>query len=528
MTLALTSKSLSGLPCRVELSRTRRLRNSIRVQCERGGLELARGEFARVRIRFDDVTVRDALTAARPARVEAQWGDEEPPIGYQVFRAEIDDWIQAINTAARPVLAAESALGTVRLIEQAYRARRPLPEPWTEEGLQQPARLARRSAGRARRVLVTGASGFIGCRLAEVLSLREGCDVRALVRNPSGAARLARLPVEMVSGDVCSSSDVARAMDGVDAVVHCAVGTSWRRAEVVQVTVMGTKTVAEAATTAGVERFVHISSIAVHGNLAGATLDERTPLIPPDADGYGGDKRRAEDEVRRCMRKGLRAVILRPARVFGPFGRTFTTRPVEHLVRGRFTLVGAYEAPASMVYVDNVVEAIIQALRAGEAALGEVFAVSEPDPLSWRAFYQTFAEALGAELHLGEASGTRANASTAGWFRRMGNGMGEILTSPELRGFARRCLETDPVGTLPRKLWEVRTFRSRLQRALGMTDTIVYRPTASEPQPEVTFYADPALVLTGKAMDVLGYRPVVSQSRAVEITLDWLRHARIV
>src|SRR5262249_2483099 len=156
-----------------------------------------------------------------------------------------------------------------------------------------------------------------------ILSLREGCDVRAVVPNPSNAARLARLAVEMIPGDVCSESDMAKAMEGCDIVVHCAVGTSWQRAETVRTTVDGTRIVAEAARRAGVERFVHISSIAVHGRVTAATLSEETSLIDGREDGYAGDKRRAEDEIRRSAAQGLRAVILRPARVYGPFGKTF-------------------------------------------------------------------------------------------------------------------------------------------------------------------------------------------------------------
>ncbi len=79
---------------------------------------------------------------------------------------------------------------------------------------------------RRRRVLVTGAGGFLGGRAVELLGERYGWDVVALVREPKGAARLARWPANIVVGDICSPADMDRVMPGCDAVVHCAVGTS--------------------------------------------------------------------------------------------------------------------------------------------------------------------------------------------------------------------------------------------------------------------------------------------------------------
>jgi predicted dehydrogenase/nucleoside-diphosphate-sugar epimerase len=518
------------IPCRLELSRTRRLRNSIRVECERGVLELARGEFADVQVRFHDVVVRDALRGIRSTSLTARWGDEQPPIGYQVFRAEIDDWLDAITYGSESVLSGRSVLATVRLIEDAYRTKGRLAEPWSDEGVarSQP-RLKRGGRTGRRRVLITGASGFIGCRTAEILSIREDCDVRAIVRNPSHAARLARLRVEMVPGDICSDADVTRAMEGCDAVVHCAVGTSWQPAETVRTTVVGTRTVADAARRAGVERFVHISSIAVHGRVASATLDELAPLVDPGEEGYAGEKRRAEDEVQKLVAQGLRAVILRPARVYGPFGKTFTTRPLQHIARGTLTLSGPYNGPSSMVYVDNVVEAILCALDSEDTAIGQAFAISERDQLSWREFYEVFAEALGTRLLFKDASLDSTESPRApGLLARWRSGLGDVMMSPELRAFARKCIQTDPVGVIPRKLWEdVPALRRRLQSALGMTEAMVYRPETPSEESPMVFRTESALVLTDKAETVLGYRPAVSRARAMELTLKWAQHSRL-
>src|SRR5437773_10063290 len=99
----------------------------------------------------------------------------------------------------------------------------------------------------------------------------------------------------MVQGDLRSKEDVARAVASCDAVVHCAIGTAYgQRREIFGVTVEGTRNLAEAARAAGVERFVHLSTIAVHGTDVGRVLDESTPLQPTPGDAYSEIKTPAD------------------------------------------------------------------------------------------------------------------------------------------------------------------------------------------------------------------------------------------
>jgi predicted dehydrogenase/nucleoside-diphosphate-sugar epimerase len=538
---------------RVTLSRTRKLRSSLRVVCERGTLELRTGERYKVAVIPDGVTLEDpARDAPRAFGLQASWADEPESPGYEAYRAEIDDWLTAIRDGGQPQLCASSARRTVELIETCYRRAEPLYEPWVWEGVPgghgrsaegRPGELSvaepaaagvSRGNGSPRRVLVTGAAGFIGCRVAEVLQLGGDWQVRALVHRPSSAARLARLPVEMVQGDLRSPESVARAVRGCDAVVHCAIGTAYgQRREIFAVTVDGTRRLVEAAQAAGVERFVHLSSIAVHGNDVRGVLDESTPVRPPRGDDYSESKAAAERAVMRAALDGLSAVVLRPGNVYGPFSRTFSVRPIQYLKRGRLVLVGSADTPSNTVYVDNLVRAIVRALEApAEVADGQPFTIGGGDEMTWGEFYGYFARRMGAELI--EAPPEPAGAARRGgrwplgWVRSWYQGGITLVKSPEFRGLGRRFLQTDPVGRLPRSLLERSpSLERRLLRLLGTDTAVIYRRGAAEAEDLLRVRPRPAQIRTDRARRLLGYEPAVDRDRAMGLTWEWLRDARI-
>src|ERR1043166_1234625 len=124
----------------------------------------------------------------------------------------------------------------------------------------------------ARPILVPGAGGFIGGRVVEMLQGLLGIPVRASVRRWTSAARIGRLPVEIVLCDIADADQVRRAMDGVRGVVHCAYGDP-------AVFVEGTRTVLQAALEAGVDRVVHLSTMEVYGDVEGVVFVEGTRTV---------------------------------------------------------------------------------------------------------------------------------------------------------------------------------------------------------------------------------------------------------
>ena len=520
------------VPARMELSRTRQLRGTVRVECERGTFELIRGDFCTLEVQVAPAAVEDVVGARpRAVRLGASWVDEREIVGYKAFRAEFDDWIGAIDSRRDPQLSARSVVPVVRTIEECYGSPVLMAEPWVEGGLAATPEARRAPAltsGVRPRVLVTGAGGFLGCRTVECLHLGGAWDVRALVRRPASAARLARFPVDITIGDVTSPSDMAQAVQGCDAVVHCAVGTGWPPQAAFAVTVDGTRSVAQAALSAGVRRFVNISSMAVHGHQVPARLDESAPLESGSGISYGRAKYLAEQAVVDAAHRGLHAISLRPARIYGPFSRTFIVRPLEALRENRLVLSGDADSPSNMVFVDNVVEAILRALDAPEHESGESFLISEPDQLSWRAFYEYFAEASGATIQVtGRASQDRR--APPGIVSRWAGGIREIALSSEVRGLAKKVLWTDPIGTWPRRWWERSPrLQKRVQRALRIDAAVTYREPPATAPPVVEFTIDPTLVMSDKAAARLGYVGIVPRQDAMALTLEWARSARLV
>lgn len=549
----------------VELSRTRQLRNSFRFEFENATVELCVGERRNVKIVPRHLDLLDNIDLTREVEAQLRWfNQQEAPI-YEAFRIQLDDWLTAIRDGNMPQLSGQSALPTVRLIDECYRKSKRLAEPWVSvasnecevngQSQEKHIRFAHaESLGpmgnskqesltglktRRPRILLTGASGFIGGRLAEVLSLNKEYDVRALVRRPASVSRLARLPVEIVLGDLKNQADVNQAVAGCDYVVHCAYGTSWGNArEISAVTVGGTRALASAALKHGVKRLVHLSTWAIHGSPLSGIVDETTP-IRPGTDVYARTKAQAERVISSFANRGLPAVILRLTNVYGPYSAPFTIRPVTHLNQGTPVLVGAGNTPSNTVYVDNVVHAIRLALIcSGNSATPEVYTVSDTDGLTWFDYHKYYADALGIEMRSISESEYQAlkakQQGRNGLLRSAFVSTYSFFTSTELIALAKRALRTDPIGTFPR--WVLERFpnlKNALRRRLSGDHQPVYTGANTTTQLPLPFglydlYSCPATVSSAKAERELGFSSCVSRHSAMQLTMTWLRHARLL
>ncbi len=254
------------------------------------------------------------------------------------------------------------------------------------------------------RVLVTGASGFIGgvfCRRA----IEEGHEVTALVRRPGSEPP----GTAAVAGDLGPGGglDAALAQARPDCVVHLAAEIASQRdaAKVTEVNVGGTRRLLDAClalgdpaptlpTEAGTERrptlpkFV-FSSTVVTGDARGELLTEDSTL--PVETPYGRSKQECE---RMVLESGLPAVVIRPSHVYGP-GGWYGEELVPRLLQpGRFAVIGSGANLWDVVHVEDVASAILLAV-ADETANGRVYHVADDEPITYYDFMALTAAELG-------------------------------------------------------------------------------------------------------------------------------------
>jgi len=254
-----------------------------------------------------------------------------------------------------------------------------------------------------KKILVTGANGFVGKHLCHVL-LEQGYLVRAAVRSESSKSSSRGLTTESreffeycVVGDIDSQTNWDKALDGVDIVIHLAARVHVMNdqvkdplAEFRKVNVEGTKKLAESAAAFGIKRFIYLSSIKVNGESTDTHPFTENDLPKPQ-DSYGISKLEAEQVLHNI--KALQAVILRPTLVYGLGVRANFLKLIQLVKKGLPLPLASVKNRRSMVYVGNLVSAIIACLDHPKAAR-QTFLVSDGEDLSTPGLIHKIAEAL--------------------------------------------------------------------------------------------------------------------------------------
>lgn len=248
-------------------------------------------------------------------------------------------------------------------------------------------------------IALSGATGFIGSALTEAL-VSHGAELRALVRDRSVLQKVPQVDYVEFDG-LDTESDFGRKLSGVKTFVHLA-----GRAHVLKersedpweafqrINVIGTRNLASQAASAGVERFIFVSSVKVNGEGGQNSLAYTFKDAPAPQDNYGKSKQEAEKELREIsLRTGMEVVIVRPPLVYGRNAKGNVGLLVKAIKLGVPLPLGGIENSRSMVGLGNLVS-LIEAIIYFEKPLSGVFLASDGEDLSTSEFINELGMAM--------------------------------------------------------------------------------------------------------------------------------------
>jgi nucleoside-diphosphate-sugar epimerase len=232
------------------------------------------------------------------------------------------------------------------------------------------------------KILVTGASGFIGGRFAR-FALEQGLNVRVNGRRAEGVEHLVRRGAEFIQGDLTDPDLVLRLCHDVEAVVHCAgsVGSWGRRQDFHQGNVEVTENVVEACLKQRVRRLVHLSSPSIYfdGRDHLGIKEEQVPKRFNNH--YAATKYLAEQKVFGAEEFGLEVIALRPRMVTGAGDTSIFPRLLNMQRKNRLSIIGNGLNKVDFTSIQNLNEAILSSLLAAGSALGKAYNISNGAPI---------------------------------------------------------------------------------------------------------------------------------------------------
>jgi nucleoside-diphosphate-sugar epimerase/predicted dehydrogenase len=497
----------SGATGRIEFSRTRYLRNSVRIEGERGFIEVHL---------YKNEVLGGSANALAFTHDGLGASAMKPQLLADLVEAGIKDFRAGASGGDAVGVSVREAVKSVQLIERCYASRRPMPvHPWVEApaGVSLGAGAATPNMPPGRRVLVTGASGFIGTRLVERL-VQQGAVVRGTIRNVERAARVGRLPVELVPLDFSKSDEIDRALDGVDYVFHCAYDLALGHQNVDYL-----RNLIAACESHAIRRLVHVSSFAVYEPFPDGQLTEQT---------RDGDRANLYVDTKLDMEKmvveaahtrGLAATIVQPSCVYGPFCSVWTNSPVEKLIFGDVILPDLGEGWCNAVYIDDLVDGLVLT-AVSPAAVGERFIISGPHPVTWATFFAEMANAVRAgppKFWPREEIAKASHETVRNIHRAIFHP--KRLIKMIIRWYPARRVLLAGLDLMPGSL------RMRLlNRYLGSRGGSVgetFLPNAQA----LSFYSAKATTHSEKAEAKLGYRPCFDFRRGMVLTSQYLQWA---
>jgi len=246
-------------------------------------------------------------------------------------------------------------------------------------------------------VLVTGANGFIGSSLVRYF-LNLHYHVRGMVRKQSDLRLLDKSDCELIHGDITIPGTLKAAIRGMDIVIHTAgLSSDWGdRDDFTKSNVEGTKNMVVVSNERGIKRFVHLSSVAVHGfGIINGKEDGPTPVSHL---AYSESKKEAEQWLNNfATHSSMEIVIVRPGNVYGPCDEKFIGPYLDFIKQGKFFYINGGKHLTCPTYIENLLYGIELACFREEAR-SQTFIITDGMYINWRTFTEALLNDLGLPL----------------------------------------------------------------------------------------------------------------------------------
>ncbi|EQA35641.1 3-beta hydroxysteroid dehydrogenase/isomerase family protein [Leptospira inadai serovar Lyme str. 10] len=243
------------------------------------------------------------------------------------------------------------------------------------------------------KLLITGATGFLGKRIVDLLKKEGGHELYSLVRSESSASASHKLGLQPILADLGDPLSLKKALEGIklDSIIHLAAEIATQRNERLlwKVNHEGTKNLFESVANLGLKRFIFASTVVV-GEANGELLSEDKPLNVETE--YGRTKQASERMLLEAYKtKDFPAIILRPSHIYGPGG--WFQDLIRDIKIGLFRIPGNGLNYWDVVYVDDVAAAFLKVLHSGKP--GEIYHIADDTPVTMRDFFNEAGTYLG-------------------------------------------------------------------------------------------------------------------------------------